>query len=89
MTASNSKKASTKKENPKNNKGLGRGLAALMGVTDKEYSDVATGTVSRDRDLPIEFLVPNPYQPRFYFDEEKSADLIQSIKTREIGRAHV
>lgn len=55
-----------------------------MGVTDKEYSDVPTGTVSRDRDLPIEFLVPNPYQPRIYFDEEKSSDLVQSIKTRGI-----
>ncbi len=84
MTAQNTKKTNVKKTNPKNNKGLGRGLAALMDVTDKEYSDVPTGTASRDRDLPIEFLVPNPYQPRFYFDEEKSADLIQSIKNRGI-----
>ncbi len=74
----------TVKEKAKNTKGLGRGLSALLGSTDKEYSDISTANVSRDRDLPIEFLVPNPYQPRFYFDEQKSADLIQSIKDRGI-----
>ena len=66
------------------NKGLGRGLSALMGSTDKEYTNITSTELSRDRDLPIEFLVPNPYQPRFYFDEQKSADLIQSIKERGI-----
>jgi len=76
-------KAENKKTTPKN-KGLGRGLSALMGTVNKEYSDISLVPVSRDRDLPIEFLVPNPYQPRLYFDEQKSADLIQSIKTRGI-----
>ena len=71
-------------EKSKNTKGLGRGLSALLGSTDKEYADIAGPTSVRDRDLPIEFLVPNPYQPRFYFDEEKSRDLIQSIKDRGI-----
>lgn len=74
------------KENKKapKNKGLGRGLSALMRATDKEYTNIATSEAPRDRDLPIEFLVPNPYQPRFYFDAQKSADLIQSIKERGI-----
>lgn len=66
------------------NKGLGRGLSALLGSTDKEYANITALDISRDRDLPIEFLVPNPYQPRFYFDEQKSADLIKSIKDRGI-----
>ncbi len=66
------------------NKGLGRGLSALMGVPDKEYSNATTPPTPRDRDLPIEFLVPNPYQPRLYFDEQKSVDLINSIKDRGI-----
>ncbi|PCI33115.1 MAG: chromosome partitioning protein ParB [Alphaproteobacteria bacterium] len=64
--------------------GLGRGLSALMSSTDKEYANIAGPESARDRDLPIEFLVPNPYQPRVYFDEQKSADLIQSIKERGI-----
>lgn len=66
------------------NKGLGRGLSALLESTDKEYANIRTAEGSDDRSLPIEFLVPNPYQPRFYFDEEKSADLIGSIKDRGI-----
>ncbi len=66
------------------NKGLGRGLSALMGATDKEYTNITAQAPPRDRDLPIEFLVPNPYQPRFYFDEQKSSDLIQSVKDRGI-----
>ncbi|MCF6215200.1 MAG: ParB/RepB/Spo0J family partition protein [Emcibacter sp.] len=74
----------TAKEKAKSQKGLGRGLSALLVSTDKEYADLSTPPASRDRDLPIEFLVPNPYQPRLFFDEEKSADLIQSIKDRGI-----
>ncbi len=74
----------TAKEKAKSQKGLGRGLSALLVSTDKEYADLSTSSVSHDRDLPIEFLVPNPYQPRLFFDEEKSADLIQSIKDRGI-----
>jgi len=74
----------TVKEKAKNQKGLGRGLSSLLGSTDKEYADISMAPASRDRDLPIEFLVPNPYQPRLYFDQEKSADLIKSIKDRGI-----
>ncbi len=74
----------TAKEKAKSQKGLGRGLSALLVSTDKEYADLSAPSASRDRDLPIEFLVPNPYQPRLFFDEEKSADLIQSIKDRGI-----
>jgi len=74
----------TSKEKTKTQKGLGRGLSALLGSTDKEYADISAPVASRDRDLPIEFLVPNPYQPRLFFDEEKSADLIRSIKDRGI-----
>lgn len=78
------KAKSVKKTNK--NKGLGRGLSALLDSTDKEYANISTLAPdgSRDRDLPIEFLVPNPYQPRLYFDEQKSADLIQSVKDRGI-----
>jgi len=66
------------------NKGLGRGLSALLDSTDKEYANIRTAGGSGDRNLPIEFLIPNPFQPRFYFDEEKSADLVKSIRDRGI-----
>ncbi|MBL4895100.1 MAG: ParB/RepB/Spo0J family partition protein [Emcibacter sp.] len=73
-------------KNTSRSKGLGRGLSALLDSTDKEYANVLapSSAESRDRDLPIEFLVPNPYQPRHYFDKQKSADLIQSVKDRGI-----
>lgn len=66
------------------NRGLGRGLSALLDSTDREYANISASPTARDRELPIEFLVPNPYQPRHYFDEKKSADLIQSVKDRGI-----
>lgn len=72
------------KKNTNRNKGLGRGLSALLDSTDKEYANIRTADGMGDRNLPIEFLVPNPYQPRFYFNEEKSADLIKSIRDRGI-----
>ncbi|MBL4801284.1 MAG: ParB/RepB/Spo0J family partition protein [Emcibacter sp.] len=71
-------------KNPSKAKGLGRGLSALLESTDKEYANISAPAEIRDRELPIEFLVPNPYQPRHYFDEQKSADLIQSVKDRGI-----
>ncbi len=74
----------TTKQKKRNPKGLGRGLSALLGSTDKEYADITTAGGSPDKDMPIEFLVPNPYQPRFYFDEQKSNDLVQSIRDRGI-----
>jgi len=72
------------KKNINKNKGLGRGLSALLDSTDKEYANIRTADNMGDRNLPIEFLVPNPYQPRFYFNKEKSADLIKSIRDRGI-----
>jgi len=72
------------KKNIHKNKGLGRGLSALLDSTDKEYANIRTADNMGDRNLPIEFLVPNPYQPRFYFNKDKSADLITSIRDRGI-----
>jgi len=56
----------------------------LLGSTDKEYADLSVSSGGPDRELPIEFLAPNPYQPRIYFDAEKSSDLIASIRDRGI-----
>ncbi|WP_321395706.1 ParB/RepB/Spo0J family partition protein [Emcibacter sp.] len=68
-------------------KGLGKGLSALLGSTDKEYSTIEKGEAAPprpDRDLPIEFLVANAYQPRKVFDEDKARDLVESIREKGI-----
>lgn len=58
-------------------KGLGRGLDALLGDAP------SAKTPPRDkRELPIEFLVANPDQPRRQFDKDAIAELAQSIKER-------
>ena len=64
-------------------RGLGRGLSALM-------SDIPTAGATEaapaapDRRVPIERLKPNPDQPRRHFDEEKLAELADSIRAKGI-----
>jgi len=61
---------------------LGRGLAALIGEIDRP---VAAGALkSADGRAPIEFLSPNPKNPRRSFGEADLADLTQSIKDHGI-----
>lgn len=59
---------------------LGRGLAALLG-------DTAVQAVAPDsgvRDVPIDLLEPNPYQPRAAIKAEPLGELIQSVRTHGI-----
>src|SRR5258707_4115047 len=61
---------------------LGRGLAALMGDVGAE-----TATPDRARNqrrVPIEYLRPNPRNPRRNFSETELDDLAASIKERGI-----
>ncbi len=63
-------------------KRLGRGLAALIGDTVDE-----TPTLERSRGqrkIPVEFLRPNPRNPRTNFREEDLADLAASIREKGI-----
>lgn len=59
--------------------GLGRGLNSLI---PGEAVD-GSGGVESLRELPIDAIEPNRYQPREHFDEERLNDLAASI--REIG----
>jgi ParB family chromosome partitioning protein len=65
---------------------LGRGLAALIGddaafaLGDQGGQAVLRGV----REVPIEFLRPNPFQPRHTFREEDLADLSNSIREKGI-----
>jgi ParB family chromosome partitioning protein len=61
---------------------LGRGLAALMGDVGEE-----TKTVERGRDrrrVPIEFLRPNPRNPRRNFAETELDELAASMRERGV-----
>jgi len=61
-------------------KGLGKGLSALMGDTNDFKSQE-----SKDfNKVPIEFIKPNPNQPRKFFDKNSLEDLSQSIKVQGI-----
>lgn len=60
-------------------KRLGRGLAALIGEMDKPAAP-AQSAVSSDRNVPIEFVSPNPRNPRRNFGDAELTDLAQSIR---------
>jgi ParB family chromosome partitioning protein len=64
---------------------LGRGLAALIGddaafALGDEQAPAPRGV----REVPIEFLRPNPFQPRHVFREEELTDLSNSIREQGI-----
>lgn len=68
-------------QKPNKNRGLGRGLSALM-------SDVGDQQASAPRrpesHIPVERVHPNPDQPRRAFDETALSDLAASIKEKGI-----
>ena len=61
---------------------LGRGLAALIGDAGNEVA--AMDRLRGQRLVPIEFLRPNPRNPRKDFNETELEDLSASIKERGI-----
>ena len=60
---------------------LGRGLEALFGEDD-DYG--ALSKVRQSRVVGVEFMTPNPYQPRRRFDDESFQNLVQSIQQQGI-----
>jgi ParB family chromosome partitioning protein len=61
---------------------LGRGLAALIGDAGEE-SRQATAPRER-RAVPIEFLRPNPRNPRKHFDDAEIGELADSIREKGV-----
>ncbi len=60
---------------------LGRGLAALLGNGDEQVVVEGSRGVRR---VPIEFLRPNPRNPRKAFAEETLDELTNSIRERGV-----
>lgn len=65
-------------------KALGRGLEELFNIEDVSYSNleekIMEGTKPDEvKELKVEEIRTNPYQPRKIFDEEKLKELAQSI----------
>ena len=60
-------------------KRLGRGLAALIGEIDRP-AEPDQAVTRADGQVPIEFVAPNPRNPRRNFAEDELADLAQSIR---------
>lgn len=61
---------------------LGRGLAALIG--DSAVEAPATDRARGQRKAPVEFIRPNPKNPRKAFADEDLEDLANSIRERGI-----
>ena len=61
---------------------LGRGLAALLGESGS--LDARESSLSAIREVPIEFIRPNPKNPRRSFDDAELEELTASIRERGI-----
>lgn len=59
-------------------RGLGRGLAALIADTLPDDGEAQV------REVPLDQVVANPYQPRTQFDAEKMEELVDSIREHGI-----
>ena len=63
---------------------LGRGLAALIGDVGVESAPSERTSTRAPRRVPVEYIKPNPRNPRRTFNEDELRDLSQSIKERGI-----
>src|SRR5215467_679157 len=63
---------------------LGRGLAALMGDVSAEATTTTPERARTQRRVPIEYLRPNPRNPRRNFPDVELDELAASIKERGI-----
>lgn len=62
---------------PERERGIGRGLAAILAVAPREETEEL-------RDLPVELIVTNPNQPRGAFDEHALLALAESVRRRGV-----
>ena len=63
-------------------KALGKGLGAIISTSPASVEDIENSVINdknRIRDLDISKIIPNPDQPRTFFDENEIAGLAESI----------
>jgi len=63
------------------NRGMGRGLAAILSSTIPPEGSGATPELRR---LPVDLIAPNPRQPRQSFDQEALLGLSESVRERGV-----
>ncbi|PEJ58680.1 MULTISPECIES: nucleoid occlusion protein [unclassified Bacillus (in: firmicutes)] len=61
-------------------------LSRLFGLSEKENDDIQDSASSNEviRQIPVSEIVPNQYQPRTFFDDEKIKELALTIRTHGI-----
>ena len=71
---------------PKRQRGLGRGLSALMADIEQTVGDKGVVNSERRNEMlvPVETIHPNPDQPRRHFDADDLNDLAGSIRSKGI-----
>ncbi|MGO1069886.1 ParB/RepB/Spo0J family partition protein [Lysobacter sp. CA199] len=72
--------------NPAKKRGLGRGLEALLGPKAAAEAPTLVEAQPGDllRNLPVDSLSAGKYQPRKHWDEDKLAELAESIKAQGV-----
>lgn len=67
-----------------NRKALGKGINALIPDFEMGVPDSTEEGMVQSRELLIEEITPNRFQPRNYFDDEKLEELVASIRENGI-----
>ena len=65
-------------------RGLGRGLSALLGEVEAPGAEPSAAATSGARELPIELIHRNPDQPRVHFDPDELEELAQSLRQKGV-----
>jgi ParB family chromosome partitioning protein len=76
------KKPQSKSKKPARPSGLGRGLSALL--QDEAAADIVPARRQGTREVPIESLRPNAFQPRTVFEDQPMRELADSIREHGI-----
>jgi ParB family chromosome partitioning protein len=65
-------------------RGLGRGLSALLGEVEAPGAEPSAAATSGARELPIELIHRNPDQPRVHFDPDELEELAASLRQKGV-----
>ncbi|MCK5168170.1 MAG: ParB/RepB/Spo0J family partition protein, partial [Rhodospirillaceae bacterium] len=65
-------------------RGLGRGLSALLGDDEDDASQLETGGAEKDKKVAVTNMHPGKYQPRHGFNEDDLKDLANSIREKGV-----